>query len=116
MHNTAVQKAKPGINTAVQKARPGTKHCCIEAKAKTSTAGQKSCLQTILNLESSFTRSKTLSTNQDAPFNHPIAKPVTKIVTQRRNEPRKKPLMMLGNRRRLGFIQISKLTNDKAIT
>jgi len=74
-------------NTAVQKAKPGIKHCCREAKAKINTAGQKSGLQISLNLESSFTRFKTTSTNQNAPRDHPILNPVTNIVTQRRKKP-----------------------------
>jgi len=63
-------------------------NCYTEAKAKTNTAGQKPSPQSSLNLESNFTRFKMMSTNQNVPFNHPILKPVTKIVTQRRNESR----------------------------
>jgi len=55
---------------------------------ETSIAVQKSSLETRPKLESSLTRFKTVSTSQNAPFDQRILKPVTKIVTQRRNQPR----------------------------
>jgi len=52
---------------------------------ETSIAVQKSSLETRPNLESSQTRFKIISTNQNAPSDQRILKSVTKIVTQRRN-------------------------------
>jgi len=52
---------------------------------ETSTAVQKPSLEIRPHLESSQTRFKTSSTNQNAPFDQRILKSVTKIGTQRRN-------------------------------
>jgi len=55
---------------------------------ETGTDVQKPSLETRPNLKSSQTRFKTISTNQNAPFDQRILKSVTKIVTQRHNKPR----------------------------
>jgi len=64
------------------------KYCCTEAKPEASTAVQEPSLEIRPHLESNQTRFKTISTSQNAPCDQRILKPVTKIVTQRRNKPR----------------------------
>jgi len=83
--STAIQEAKPETSTAVQEVKPETSTAVQEAKPEASTAVQEPSLDIRPHLESSQTRFKTTLTNQHAPFDHPILKLVTKIVTQRRN-------------------------------
>jgi len=52
---------------------------------ETSTAVQKPSLEIRPHLQSSQTRFKTISTDQNAPFDQRNLKSVTKNVTQRRN-------------------------------
>jgi len=63
-------------------------YCYRQVLPETSIAVQKPSLETRPNLESNQPRFKTIPINQNAPFDQRILRPVTKIVTQRRNKPR----------------------------